>query len=43
VLRRTIEEPGLLAQLRAGLPRVAPIAEHAKRIEEIYADLLGRD
>jgi len=43
VLRRTIEEPGLLAQLRAGLPRVAPIAEHAKRIEEIYADLLERD
>jgi len=40
-VRHTLDHPDLLARLREGLPRVAPISEHAGQIERIYADLLG--
>ena len=40
VLRRTLEDPDLLGQLRAGLPKMVPISEHARLIEQVYADLL---
>jgi len=40
VLRRTIDEPELLPQLRAGIPPVVTIADHAARIEALYAEVI---
>ena len=37
VLRRTIDEPDLLARLRAGIPPVTTIADHAAQLEALYA------
>lgn len=37
ILRRTIDEPDLLARLRAGIPPVTTIADHAAQLEALYA------
>ena len=39
VLRRTIDEPELLARLRAGIPPVSTIADHAAQLEALYAEV----
>jgi glycosyltransferase involved in cell wall biosynthesis len=40
VLRRTIDEPELLPRLRAGIPPIVTIADHAARIEALYAEVI---
>lgn len=40
VLRRTIDEPELLPRLRAGIPPVVTIADHAAQIEALYAQVI---
>jgi len=42
LLRRTMEDPDLLGELREGLPKPVTIAEHARRLEQVYLELLGR-
>lgn len=39
VLRRTIDAPDLLARLRAGVPPVVTIADHASQLEALYAEV----
>ncbi len=41
VLRRTVDEPALLPSLRAGIPPVITMDEHAGEVEAIYARLLA--
>jgi len=41
VLRRTVDEPGLLETLRAGIPPVVTMEEHVAEVEAIYAGLVG--
>ncbi len=40
-MQRFVDEPGLLARLRAGVPRVKPIDEHAVELDRLYARLLA--
>ncbi len=42
-LRRTLEEPDLWQSLRAGLPQVIGMPEHALQIESIYNTVCKRD
>ncbi len=43
VLQRLINEPNLLARLRAGVRPPMTIEEHVDRLEALYAEILDRD
>jgi glycosyltransferase involved in cell wall biosynthesis len=40
VLRRTSDEPELLPRLRAGIPPIVTIADHAAQLEALYAQVI---
>jgi glycosyltransferase involved in cell wall biosynthesis len=42
-LQRIVSEEGLLARLRAGIPRVKNIAENAQEMIEIYKQITHRE
>jgi glycosyltransferase involved in cell wall biosynthesis len=41
-IQRLLDEPGLLAQLRAGIRPPVRMSEHARALRRFYADALGR-
>lgn len=42
-IERLIDEPGLLAQLRAGIAAPTRMSEHARSLRNFYAESLGRE
>ena len=41
-IKRIADEPGLLPQLKAGIPAIKPIDEEAEQLEQIYFELTSR-
>jgi glycosyltransferase involved in cell wall biosynthesis len=41
LLRRMAEEPGLLQELREGVPPVKTVGEYVEELESVYADVVG--